>query len=94
MTAVAFAEWMSSPQAQVDKMAISIFKGRRDEIMKAIDINFFDSLAVQVLPPETATQVLNCLPGAGSLLTRIEHAIRKAKIVKGRNGASCDVQTH
>ena len=77
ITAESLAEWLSSCEAQFDQTVISIFRDRRAEIMKTIDLSLFDTLAIQTLPAELASLVLNCLPGAGSFSKRVEHAIGK-----------------
>lgn len=71
-------ERMTAHPDELDQTALQAFKERSEELRRPIEIEAFDTLAVQRLPEPLAAQVLACLPGAGDLDRRIGYATRRA----------------
>ena len=77
-TANELTERMTTHPDELDQTVLQAYKERSEELRRPIEIEAFDTLAVQRLPEPLAAQVLACLPGAGDTARRVSHAIRRA----------------
>ena len=79
-TANELAEHMTAHPDELDQAMLLAFRERSEELRRPVEIEPFQTLAVQRLAPPLAEQVLACLPGAGDLNRRILHVIRRAHV--------------
>ena len=78
-TANELAEHMTAHPNELDQAMLLAFRVRSEALRRPVEIEAFETLAVQRLAQPLAEQVLACLPGAGDVARRISHAVTRTE---------------